>query len=235
MKLIELETRRDQQAAELTACQKRGDAGQEVLVREALSTLAAQIEGLREEQARLTVRAPESGMILTAAFVRAPSTHRKSFESRPWHGHPSDEQNLGCHVEKTSHLFTIAPTNAWDAVLVVEQADCRTLEPGDRVEVKLDAFPGRVFAGQIRQIASRHEPVVPESLSSRYGGTLPTVTGPDGKELLRLGACRVRVELDADHAGFRQGMRGTARLAGEERTVGRWILWCVQRTFLFGD
>jgi putative peptide zinc metalloprotease protein len=234
LKLIELETRRDRHAAELTAYQKLRDAGQEALVREARTTLAGQLDELRANQERLTVRASESGIVLTSAFVRAPSTHRKNFEPRPWHGHPGDEQNLGCLVEEASHLFTIAPTNAWDAVLIVEQADSRALEPGERVQVKLEAFPGRTFSGQIRQIASRHDTVVPESLSSRYGGGLPTVTGPDGKELLRLGACQVRVALDADPAGFRQGMRGTARLEGEERTIGQWILWHVQRTFLFG-
>lgn len=234
LRLVDLQSQRDRLGSELAVSQKLGDAGQESLLREAIKTLSSQLEDIRRQHERLTVRAPVDGVVLTSAFVRAPSTHRQSEESRPWHGHPSDEQNLGCRVDDSSQLFTITPSNEWDAILIVDQADSRTLQQGDAVELKLDAFPGRTFEGRIRQIASRHDAGVPESLTTRFGGTLPTVTGRNGQEQLRLGACQVRVELQDAPDGVRQEMRGTARCVGENRTVGKWIVSHVLRTLMFG-
>jgi multidrug resistance efflux pump len=150
------------------ASQKLRDAGQESLLREALKTLDSQLDEVRGQQTRLTVRAPVDGIVLTSAFVRAASTHRHSEESHPWHGHPNEEQNLGCLVEVSSHFFTIAPSDGWDAVLIVDQADSRTLDPGDAVELKLDAFPNRRFAGRISQIAARHDASVPSAWKMKF-------------------------------------------------------------------
>jgi RND family efflux transporter MFP subunit len=121
------------QAAERSAASasSRGDAAEERLQRMRAEVLRREV-AVRDEQLRAAiVRAPVSGVVLTA---------------RP-------EERVGSWVDAGSSLVVIGRTDTLELEFGVDQRDIGRLQAGDAVRLRVDAFPQRTFTGRVSAIA----------------------------------------------------------------------------------
>ena len=121
------------QAAERSAASasSRGDAAEERLQRMRADVLRREV-AVRDEQLRAAiVRAPVSGVVLTA---------------RP-------EERVGSWVDAGSSLVVIGRTDTLELEFGVDQRDIGRLQVGDEVRLRVDAFPQRTFTGRLSAIA----------------------------------------------------------------------------------
>jgi len=121
------------QAAERSAASasSRGDAAEERLQRMRAEVLRREV-AVRDEQLRAAiVRAPVSGVVLTA---------------RP-------EERVGSWVDAGSSLVVIGRTDTLELEFGVDQRDIGRVQVGDEVRLRVDAFPQRTFTGRVSAIA----------------------------------------------------------------------------------
>ncbi len=130
-------------------------------------------------------------------------------------------------------MCSIAPGDRFQAVLLIDQADRADVSEGTTVRMKLEHRPDLLVAGAIAEISHRHLEHIPPALSNKYGGLLPTVTDPRGREKLSGIVYRATVPLEMEPDLLRTGMRGKARLLVARRSVGDWIWRWVRTTFKF--
>jgi multidrug resistance efflux pump len=119
-----------ERAAALAA--SRGDAtGEQV---ERLRAASSRREaGVLDEQLRAAVvRAPISGVVLSA---------------RP-------EDRVGSHVDAGEPLLLVGRTDTLELELTVSQRDLVRVRPGDQVRLRVDALPQRTFTGQVVSVAA---------------------------------------------------------------------------------
>jgi multidrug efflux pump subunit AcrA (membrane-fusion protein) len=105
--------------------------------------------------------------------------------------------------------------------------------PGQRVDLKLDAFPWKTFSGTVDVVAETHIEGGSERLSVKAGGQVPTETDEAGREMPISTSYEALMTLDDTEAVFTPGMRGTARIKVGSRTVGQWLLRLLWQTFNF--
>src|SRR5919199_3966962 len=103
-----------------------------VQVKQAVSDLAQQ-QLTQAQMARLELRAPTSGI------VQKQLAHR------------------GEYVAPGSPILTVADPTLLKLTLYVPEGDLGRVAVGQAVDIHADAFPGRVFAGQVKTIATHAE------------------------------------------------------------------------------
>jgi putative peptide zinc metalloprotease protein len=118
-------------------------------------------------------------------------------------------------------------------VLYIDQTDRNELKEGNRIRLKFDHLPDRIFAGELTDLSAQPVAYVPSSLSSKSGGPLATVTEPDGRERLTSVAWQARVILDSETGLFLSGFRGRARLVITRRSAGGWLWNWLRETIHF--
>ena len=101
------------------------------------------------------------------------------------------------------------------------------------IQLKFDHLPSRTYQGHIHEVSKNPLEYVPEQLSNKLGGDLPTVTDSQGRERLLSSVYQATVELDQDTELLRSGMRGLARFRVEELTAGQWLWRYINQTFHF--
>ncbi|MBI1904013.1 MAG: efflux RND transporter periplasmic adaptor subunit [Planctomycetia bacterium] len=193
-------------------------------IEEAISAVEKQLQQKQADRARLTLRAPRSGVVLPAAETFAtPADHA----SASWSGTLLDDQNLGCYVQASSPLCLVGDRREMEAVLVIDQVDVELVRPGDRVEIMLDELQGAVLHGTIEEIASREMLAASRRLSSKSGGDLATRTDAAGLERPQSTSYAARVRLDDEQGLLCDGLRGRAKVSTRRRTVawqaGRYL------------
>jgi RND family efflux transporter MFP subunit len=119
--------------------------------RAALAAAAAQLDQLRARLGYATVRAPLTG-IVTEKLVEA-----------------------GDVVGQQTRLFAIADVTTMVVRVRLSELDVVQVSAGDRVEVMLDAFPGRLLTGRIRRIFPSADP------ATRLVPVEVALTGPDAQ------------------------------------------------------
>lgn len=102
-----------------------------------------------------------------------------------------------------------------------------------RVELKFDHLPHRVYEGFVEKISQRDLEFVPELLSNKLGGEIPTVSDAQGRERLVSPAYQATVMLTEDAPLLKTGLRGRSRFLVDTRTAGQWIYRWWRTTFKF--
>jgi len=101
------------------------------------------------------------------------------------------------------------------------------------VELKFEHLPHRVYPGFVEAISHRELNYVPELLSNKLGGQLPTISQSGGRERLVSPAYQATVMLEQDSLLMKTGLRGQARFLVDTRTTWQWTWRYLRRTFKF--
>ncbi|HKP76704.1 MAG TPA: efflux RND transporter periplasmic adaptor subunit [Longimicrobiaceae bacterium] len=142
-----------------------------------MDQLAAQIAATRERLARLTLRAPTDGVVLTEQLERLP----------------------GAFVREGEQIVELADLHDWRALLSVTERDVHRITVGDRVKVDLLAFD----ESEREQLRGSVTYVAPEPMAAQASasGAAAPVAGPgayrviaslDQAQIARMGVDRFR-------------------------------------------
>lgn len=190
-----------------TARAARDDAGQ-------------RLAETRAEAQRLRLTAPADGVIIAAP--RATVNDRASGRLPTWSGALLDSLNRGAMVDAGTLVCLVGDPRRLKAVLLVDDADIKRLEPGQDVRLRFDQLPGRVIAGQVVDVA-RHDARGSDSIAAGQADLAALWTGivSPGENTTRYQA---RVTFEAPDQSLVIGGRGEAKVAAERITLARWIL-----------
>lgn len=229
----QLDEERKAQAVDPRMYRELKDPESEHLAERRLQTLQHELADIDEQLRQLDVTAPVEGIVIAPPRVPRPTIEKTEQQLPPWHGTPLDPMNLGTVLQERTHVCSVAPSDVLQGVLLVGQGDRGDLQIGDQVRLKLDLFPDRILTGTISEFADRHLEFAPPALSNKYGGPLPTVTDPEGREKLTNPVYQGMVKFDGDFSELRTGMRGRARFIVAERTLWIWLWRWFRQTFHF--
>lgn len=203
------------------------------VAQEQLQSIESQLKDYESQLQQLQIVAPIDGAVVAAPRTAEPKQSADSFELHRWYGTPLDEQNVGCLVETRTQLFSVAPNERFQAVLLVDQADRGDLEKGQDVEIKFDHLPSQIFTGKIAAISHRHTEFAPGTLTNKAQGELSTVTDREGRERLTSVAYEATVLLDEQSGRLCAGMRGRSRFLVGHRSAWQWVSRWYRQTFNF--
>jgi RND family efflux transporter MFP subunit len=103
--------------------------------RNELATASAARDRVREQLADMTLRAPEDGVILRR------------------------EGEIGQLQRPGDTLFWFSCCGGLRVSAEIDEEDIPSVQPGQRVLIAADAFPGRVFEGKVSEITPKGDPV----------------------------------------------------------------------------
>lgn len=229
----EMQIEREVQLKEIDLYFSLEDPAQEQLARERLQTINEQLAEFEEQLKNLTIVAPVAGTVVEPPRTPEPKLDVSRTQLSAWYGTPLDPKNIGCTLEERTHLLSIAPDELFQATVLIDQGDRNDVRKGQRVELKFDHLPDETYEGKVEQISHRHLEFVPETLSNKLGGDLPTVTDAQGRERLISPVYQATVILDEDTPLLKSGLRGNSRFDVDTRSAGDWIWRYLRRTFHF--
>ena len=183
--------------------------------------------------AHLKIDAPCSGVVIAPPFTPEPKADENHLQLIAWTGTPLLPKNRDCFLEERTHVCSIAPDEKFQATLLVDQKDRNDIDIGKLVELRFDSMPGKTYVGKVEKISDRHLEFVPQLLSNKLGGEVPTTTDEQGRERLVSAAYQTTVVLDEDIPLLRSGMRGRARFSIGHRSVWDWAWRYIKTTFHF--
>jgi putative peptide zinc metalloprotease protein len=203
--------------------------------RTALADSQRRLDERRDEAKRLTLTAPNDGVIIPAPRKQL---DRKTETRLPmWSGSLLDPKTLGAHVDPGTLVCLVGDPHKLTAVLLVDDTDIKRLEPGQKARLRIDELPGQVVDGEVVEVA-RHELDDIENLKMRQADLSPLLTGLVAPG--RSGAlyeARVKFSLERE-AGSGEpelpliiGGRGDAKVSAERITIGRRIYRYLAQTF----
>ena len=207
-------------------------AGMEIgTVEESLKSVQEQLAKKRQYQRELVLKAPRAGLVLPPETV----------DERPdpggrlsgWSGNALSKKNLGATYAEGTVLCMVGEPQHFEAVMIVDQTEVEFVELGQRVDLKLNAFPFETFTGTVDEIAETHIEVGSERLSVKAGGSIPTTTDEMGREVPISTSYEVLMQVDDPDNLLTPGMRGTSRIVVGTRTVGQWLWRLFWQTFNF--
>jgi len=207
-------------------------AGMEIgTVEESLKSTQEQLAKKLADRRELVLVAPRDGVVLPAPRVKPQpdATGRLPV----WSGGVLEPQNLGAALQQGTVLCLVGEPDRFEAVMVVDQSEVEFVGRGQKVDLRLDAFPWRTFRGTVDELAETHIENGSERLSVKAGGQVPTETDESGREVPISTSYEALMTLDDPDAVFTPGMRGTARIKVGSRTVGQWLLRLLWQTFNF--
>jgi putative peptide zinc metalloprotease protein len=198
---------------------------------EALAALNKQIVRLREDHAKLTIRAPRGGVIIPAPSRPDPERNRLQLAS--WSGRPLDARNVGSYLEAGTLVCRIAQPGEMEAILAIDQSELDVVRPGQHVDLFVTSQPGKKRPGRISAIAEQNMAASPARLAARVGGQLATRTDEAGIERPLSVVYQASVPIDDPSGRTIVGGTGIARIhAGYQPLAYRlWRAAC--RTFHF--
>ncbi len=187
---IDLQAQRQERAGEALAADRaaalaasRADAAEERLQRSRADGLHQEVSLLDQQIAASTVRAPSSGLVLTA---------------RP-------EERIGLRLAAGDPVVTVGRTDTLLLEFGVQQRDLDRVQAGQEVRLRVDALPQHTFTGRVTQIGVLPLDTLPEVLFP-VRAAIPNPAG-----LLRPGmAAHARVLTGSMSAAGRL-LRGPAR------------------------
>ena len=207
-------------------------AGMEIrTVEESLKSVEEQLVKKRKYQSELVLKAPRSGLVLPSETVDEKPD--PSGRLPGWSGSALAKKNIGATFAEGTVLCMVGDPDHFEAVMIVDQSEVEFVQSGQRVDLKLDAFPFETFRGTVDEIAETHIEVGSERLSVKAGGSVPTTTDEMGREVPISTSYEVLMQVDDAENVLTPGMRGTARIEVGNRTVGQWLLRLFWQTFNF--
>jgi putative peptide zinc metalloprotease protein len=182
---------------------------------------------LRDQQNKLTVRSPLSGVVM-----RGPSRPPKGDEQLDrWTGAPLDAENEGCSLQPGDLICVIDGPGPRQAVVLLDESDSGLAQVGDAVRIALDRAPGNHLTGRVAEIAlstsedSRSRPVHSADLVAEDSLRRP---------LEQDRSYRVLVRLDEAPPVAQHGAVGQARIITGDETVRDWVLRWLRRMVITG-
>jgi putative peptide zinc metalloprotease protein len=236
--VIALEGRLAQAKAHLASLELQRNANEKLGVqlapaREAVAAVAAELAEARKDQARLVIRAPQSGTILPPEMKQEHDGQSTRPDGRlpGWTGTPFDPQNQGCHLKTGELLCLIGDPARMEAQLVIDQGDIEFVREGAEVEIQLDELPGQTLHGVIDEVSRSDLKASPRNLSNKAGGELATATGAGGVERPLSTSFQARVRLDNESELLCLGLRGTAKIHAGRQTLAARFYRYLSQTF----
>lgn len=187
----------------------------------------------QEELDRLTVTAPRDGYVLPPPERRPQETGG----SLPgWVGTPLEVRNIGAALTAEDLICEIGTTDAFEAVVIIDQGDDQLVREGMDVEMKLDSHRLGIFSGKIQEKSQEPLDSATTTLSSQTGGDLQTEIDPTtGMIKPRSVSYQARVPLVAsdDIPTLRPGYRGSAKIHVDPMSLGSRLWRVIAKTFNF--
>jgi putative peptide zinc metalloprotease protein len=242
----DLENKIEIQEIERDTQLKVGNEGRMSLADNQIVALTDQLEEVQQQLDALIIKAEIAGRIVEPPRVPEPPIETARKQLSTWNGTPLHPKNIGATIDERTHLLSVAPSEVYQAIVLIDQGDINELSQAELVarledsekkhrliQLKFDHLPSRTYEGHIQEVSKNPLEYVPEQLSNKLGGDLPTVTDSQGRERLLSSVYQATVELDQDTDLLRSGMRGIARFRVEERTAGQWLWRYINQTFHF--
>ena len=205
-------------------------------IRRLQQAVAASDEALRILNKRrewLKLRAPMDGQIL-------PPPEKKpdpKVEGRlpTWDGSLMRRENLGARVEQNDVLCMVGDPTAFEAMLVIDQADLPFVSTNMNARIRLDAYTDDTLEGEIADIAGSDMEVASPTMSTQTGGQMALVTDASGVQRPQSASYEARVPLQNQQLSLalRPGMRGRAKIKAEPQTLITRLWRLLNRTFHF--
>jgi putative peptide zinc metalloprotease protein len=175
--------------------------------------------------------APTDGVVI-------PPDHKPESRSRDgrlpeWAGSPLDARNQGATLKESDVVCRIGDPQAFAAELIIDQSVVDYIQVGQKVQIKLDAFPHETLTGEIDKIGQDVLQMVPPSLTKTGGGGMETVTDRDGLPRPLNPSYPARVSLQDPQGRFQLGMKGQARIGAEWVPLGSRFYRYLTKTFHF--
>ncbi|MCA8996015.1 MAG: HlyD family efflux transporter periplasmic adaptor subunit [Planctomycetaceae bacterium] len=208
------------------------DAANQIPVAQSmLVDLTRRLQSREEEAARLTIRSPLSGTLLSGKVTRSDDRFSPT---------PDLEFALfstplpDLWLEAGTELCRIVSPTSREAVMYVDQAEATAIDPGDRVTLTVMQGAGDVMRGTVVEVASEPISTVPPVLAAL--GEVEVAIDSEGGVRPITPIHEVRVRCDAaSETGvpivLGQIGRGTIALGRE--TLGDRLLRFLRRTFTF--
>jgi hypothetical protein len=107
--------------------------------------------------------------------------------------------------------------------VIIDQNQRNEVQVGCAVELKCEFEADTTWAGSLVAIADRDVESIPDALSNKFGGPVPTMSAADGRERLMSYAFEGVVELPEAAPQLLPGMQGRARFTIYRRTAAQWL------------
>ncbi len=224
----ELETSYEVQQVALSVHQATGDAARATAAAGIRDALYEEVQDRREGLARLTLAAPCDGIVV------APSPAAEGAASRDraprLRGTVLDRSNLGSFLPVGTHVLTVAPGGAYQAVLLVDQFSQADFAPGRRVRIKLEHAPEEVLHGVVASCSTPSGDFLQPS--DKFSTEKLAAAGCAGRSKpSRISQATVR--LDDVTGPIVPGLRGQARAVVFRSSLASWLWREARLTFSF--
>ena len=169
----------------------------------------------------LTLIADRDGVIIPPPnLVAPPSTPKRTLAS--WSGTPLQAENRGAYLESQTLYCLVGDPKKMKAMLVVDQANAKFIEPGQKVTLMLDEYVGTKLNSEIQFVSREPMSSVPRELSLNHGGTIATKPESNKAMLPLLPAFEATALLDTDdNLDLLPGFRGHAKINVGTATLGK--------------
>lgn len=236
LRISELAGRETKLQSKLTSLQRERfsdpAAGMEIgTIEESLKSVQEQLEKQRQYQRELVLVAPRAGVVLPPETVKKKGDVEGMLPN--WSGSAISKRNLGATYAEGTILCMVGDASQFEAVMLVDQAEVEFIARGQRIGLKLDAFPFETFTGTVDDIAENHVDAGSERLSVKSGGSVAMTTDEMGREVPMSTSYEVLMHLDDQERVLTAGMLGNARISVGSRTVGQWLWRIFWTTFNF--
>lgn len=122
--------------------------------REFLKAAEAQLRHLQREQQRLQIVAGRAGTVIPQlASHAATNSPTGSAAATATESSPLDPARRGAYWEPGTPLCAVGDPQRLEAQVAVDQHEIEFIRPGQTVELRFDAAPGRTFTGRIVETA----------------------------------------------------------------------------------
>jgi len=200
----------------------------------ALETARANFDKKAEDFNRLLIRSPQAGFFLAGQRRAAPESD--SGELSGWHGTPLEARNIGCSLDRQTVIGRVVQDmSKMTAVLAIDQSEIEFVRSDQAVTLVSWQDQTRILESRTEKISPVELKAVPRSLSSRFGGGLPTRQNADGEDqpLSTTFLVSVPLELSENEAVVFPGSTGIAKIRTGDQTVGSRIWRLICQTFQF--
>ncbi|MEA3210799.1 MAG: putative peptide zinc metalloprotease protein [Chthoniobacter sp.] len=130
------------------------------------------------------------------------------------------------HLLKSGELFCeLTPLDPMRIKIPLNQQQVRYVQPGQSVELRANAYPGRIFRGTLAGA-----PLVPLSknmpaaFSAKRAGDVMTFVDREGHEVPVDHVFAAQIDVENPHGLLRQGMTGRAKIYAGKRPFGKMVL-----------
>jgi putative peptide zinc metalloprotease protein len=153
-----------------------GAGSQIVTAHEALAATERQLEQKQRDHERLTITAPQSGIVMPD---RPRRTQIVNEQLPTWFGTPLEVKNLGCHLDPDTVLCLIGNPSDLKGIALIDQTNIERVELGQSVRILVDELHEQVLIGTVVEISRVESDQAPPELIAKQ--LLPSDTASTSK------------------------------------------------------